>query len=355
VTADTVALAHYRSRKRLVEAIADEAQQAWRSVTVTDLVGSWRAAAAPLLVGLAGAQLAAAQDSDTYLDTVLDEQGIDPAAEGATNARALAGVASDGRDLDTLLDRPMIATLAAIGEGASTALALATGYATLDMIVRTQVADAGRIADLVGTCGRPRAGGYTRMVVGKTCGRCIVLAGRWYRYDAGFNRHPRCDCVGIPSREAIAGDVQLDPRRAFDAMTRGEQDKAFTKAGAEAIRLGADPAQVVNARRGANGLSPAGARITAAEARALREGRDIGRLRTTRIHGQDVFVTTEGATTRGVAGRRLGARETGVKVKDQRYRVSRTPRLMPESILQAAEGNRGEAIRLLKRFGYITA
>jgi hypothetical protein len=325
VTADTVALAHYRARRRLAESAAAEAKRLWRLVSAADLVGSWREASTRMLVVLSGAQLAAARAADGYLDTVLDEQDISPDAEGRTNARALAGVASDGRDLSTLLDRPIIATLVAIGDGATTSQALATGHATLDMIVRTQVADAGRVADQVAMTARPRTTGYTRMVVGKTCSRCLILAGRWYRYDAGFNRHPRCDCVGIPSREAIAGDVHLDPQRAFDAMTRAEQDKAFTKAGAEAIRLGANPAQVVNARRG---MQIAGA------------------------YGRTVATTTEGVTTRGLAGRRLGARDTGVKAKDQRYRTSRTPRLMPEQILRDAK-DRDDAIRLLKRFGYI--
>lgn len=110
---------------------------------------------------------------------------------------------------------------------------------------------------------------------------------------------------------------------------------------------------MVNARKGALGLTPAGARITAEEARLLRDGKDIGRLRTVRVFGQDVFVTTEGSTTRGLAGARLGAKDTGKKVKGQRYRRSRTPRLMPESILQAAGADRAEAVRLLRRFGYI--
>jgi hypothetical protein len=353
VSAEAVAIEHYRARRALVDAVADLAERAWRSVSVVNLIASWQEAAGPLLVGLAGAQLATAQDADSYLDAVLAEQGIDPAAEGELNARALAGVASDGRDLDTLLNRPMIATLAAVGEGATLDLAMATGYATLDMIVRTQVADAGRIADQVAMTARPRVTGYVRLVVGRTCSRCVVLAGRWYRYNAGFNRHPRCDCIGVPSRENAAGDVRTNPQAYFDSLSSTEQDKAFTKAGAEAIRLGADIGQVVNARRGALGLTTAGARITAEEARMLRDGRDIGRLRTTRVYGQEVFVTTEGTTTRGTAGVRLGAKESGDKVKGQRYRRSRTPRLMPESILQAAGRDRTEAIRLLRRFGYI--
>lgn len=349
---EAIAFERYRARRRLIEAVSKQARKAWRTLSLADLDGSWSMLSPTLLLALSGAQLAAAVGADDYLDAVLAAQEIDPAADGATAGRQLAGIASDGRELGTLLDQPVIATKIAIGGGATTAEALATGYTSLDMIVRTQVADAGRVADQVALTARPHANGYVRMVVGKTCSRCIVLAGKWYRYNAGFERHPSCDCVHIPSSEAVGGDMVLSPRKTFDAMSTAEQDKVFTKSGAEAIRLGADPAQVVNARRGAAGLTPAGARITAAEARMLRGGRDIGRLQASSVFGQQVFTTTEGTTTRGVAGRRLGAGDTGLKVKGQRYRRSRTPRLMPESILAAAR-DRDEAIRLLKRFGYI--
>ena len=294
---ESVALGRYRARRKLVDNIADLARSAWREVLPASLDVSWSRAAGPLLVALSGAQLAAAQDADGYLGEVLGAQGIDPAADGTTAARSLAGIASDGRDLATLLDQPMIATKVAISGGATVADALATGYSTLDMIVRTQVADAGRVADQVALTARRNANGYVRMVVGRTCSRCIVLAGRWYRWNAGFDRHPRCDCVHIPSREAVGGDMALDPRRTFDALSEAEQDKVFGKAGAEAIRKGVDIARVVNARRGMQ---------TAAD----------GRLYTTEA-----------------AGKR--------------------PRLMPEQILREAGGSRDEALRLLRLHGYI--
>lgn len=111
--------------------------------------------------------------------------------------------------------------------------------------------------------------------------------------------------------------------------------------------------QIVNARRGALGLTPAGARITGPEARILRGGRERGHLQATDVYGRQLLVTTEGVTVRGTAGVRLGARETGTRKPGDRYRSAKTPRLMPESILQIAGDDREEAIRLLKRFGYI--
>lgn len=206
MSAEEVALEHYRGRRELVDDIAGEALRLWRLVSRSDLVGSWREAAAQLLVSVSGAQLLAAKEADSYLDDVLGEQDIDPAGNGKLIPRSLAGIASDGRTLDTLLEQPIIATLTAIGGGAPVDTALATGYSSLDMIVRTQVADAGRVADQVALTARPEAGGYTRMVVGRTCSRCIILGGRFYRWNAGFKRHPRCFPAGVvvdgPASEA---------------------------------------------------------------------------------------------------------------------------------------------------------
>ncbi|GLY21686.1 hypothetical protein Misp04_14180 [Micromonospora sp. NBRC 101691] len=192
MSARTVALDHYRRRRRLADALAAVAARLWRRISPDDIARSWATALVDLVPVTNAAQLAAARVADAYLDAVLDAQGIDPTAEARVVPAALAGVASDGRPLASLLYEPAIGTLKAIGAGATVERALAGGFASLDMMVRTQVADAGRAADQVAMVARRRAGGYTRMVVGRTCGRCVVLAGRWYAYNAGFDRHPRC-------------------------------------------------------------------------------------------------------------------------------------------------------------------
>jgi hypothetical protein len=300
VSAESVAREHYRGRHRLADAVARLAAQLWRRIDPANLDHSWAAVAPQLLIGVAGAQLAAARTADDYLDGVLSAQDASPAADMALVPDALAGVASDGRPLDSLLVNSVFAVKAAIGDGAPVDLAMATGYANLDMLVRTQVADAGRAADQVSLVAHRAAGGYVRMVVGKTCSRCIVLAGRHYEWNAGFLRHPRCDCIHIPAAESL-DSLRTNPRALFDAMSRPEQDKTFTKAGAEAIRDGSDIGRVVNARRG---MYEAG-------------GKQL---------------TTE-ATTRAGVNRRI--------------------RLMPEQIYREAGGDREEALRLLRAHGYL--
>jgi len=320
-----VARAHGRDRIGLVEAVADEARRAWRRLNPAQISQTWISQLLPLMVVLTGAQRVAAGEADRYLDEVLDAQGLDPAATGRTASASLSGIASDGRGLDNLLYQPVIGTLELIGHGTSIDEALAAGGFLLDRIVRTQVADAGRVADLVATTARPQATGYVRMLVGQSCSRCVLLAGRWYRYNAGFQRHPKCDCVGLPGRENTAGDIRTNPTAYFHSLSPADQDRIFTKAGAEAIRNGADINQVVNARRG---------------------------VQTASLFGRDVLVTTEGTTTRGLAGIRLGARQTQTKNAADRYRRATRVRLMPEQILRDAK-DRDDALRLLRLHGYL--
>jgi hypothetical protein len=334
--------------------LRQEAADAWARVDPARISETWLQQIPRLLLLLTGGQHAAAVSADRYVTEVLVEQRINPAAEGRLDAMSLSGIASDGRPLESLLAQPGIAAKVALAGGETIERAMTAGGALAQLIAHTQVADAGRIADGVALTGRREAPGYVRMTVGKTCSRCIILAGKFYRWNAGFKRHPHCDCVHIPAAESDSNDLRVNPRKTFDAMTAAEQDKVFTQSGAQAIRDGADMNQVVNARRGAAGLTPAGARITAAEAKLLRGGRDVGRLETRSIFGQDLFVTTEGNTTRGQAGRRLGANADGVKKAGGRYRSAKAPRLMPESIYQIAGADRDEAIRLLRRNGYIT-
>jgi hypothetical protein len=327
-------LRHAEFRQRIAAAAESAGQERWSQLHRLDAV-AWLKAIPELAVILAAGQLAAAAEAEQYVTEAI---GV---GEGQGNPEALAGVASDGRSLESLLFSPMVAAVVARRQGATLARARAAGSISLRMILHTQVADAGRMADQVAISAR-RGAGYVRVSIPPSCSRCAMLAGRFYRYNAGFRRHPRCNCVHVPVRgESAARSEGLvaDPREYFRSLSRAEQDRVFTKDGAKAIRLGADIGQVVNARRGATGLATA-ARLTPDEARILRGGRDRGRLQTTRVFGQDAFVTTEGTTRRGLAGQRLIAEG------------SQVPRLMPESIFEFATSQE-DAIRLLRRFGYL--
>lgn len=287
------AAARYSELVLIGRAVASVAAASWAQVQAADIAGSWLQLLGRPLVTLAAGQTLAARGADDYVTRALDGQGAAPRPGGSVAPEAFAGVASDGRPLATLLQQPVVRTLTAIKAGAPVQRALTLGALDLDMIVRTQVADAGRVATGVAIAARPRTG-YVRMLNPPSCSRCAILAGRWYQWNAGFDRHPRCDCLHIPAREDRADDLRTDPEAYFRSLGRADQERVFTKAGAEAVRAGADVGQVVNARRGiytAGGRAFTSAGSGSAKARLMpeqifrdAEDRDDA-VRLLRLHG----------------------------------------------------------------------
>lgn len=106
--------------------------------------------------------------------------------------------------------------------------------------------------------------------------------------------------------------------------------------------------QVVNARRGASGLSAPG-RLTAEERKILNGGKRA-HLKRVDVYGRQVYVTTEGTTRRGLAHHRMSAWSEDVVGEFGREGY---PRLLPESVYEIAGDDRVLALRLLRRFGYL--
>lgn len=301
MSVELVAQAHYAQRAAVSTAVAVTAAELWAQVSLSAIAASWQALVAVLSAAVGAGQRRAAVPAAQYVADVAAAAGRASDQAGGLVPESLVGVASDGRDLTSLLYRPAVATLTAIGQGTDVETAHRAGGVALDMIVRTQVADAGRAADQVAIVADRTMTGYVRMLQPPSCSRCVVLAGRRYRWNQGFRRHPRCDCVHIPTAEDSADDLRTNPRAYFDSLTPAEQDRAFTAAGAQAIRDGADVARVVNARRA---IYTAGGRTF-----------------------------TRDSTTRRGTGRQV--------------------RLTPDQIYIEAGGDRDEALRLLRLHGYI--
>jgi hypothetical protein len=312
---------HYQLQARLAAAAARAALTAWSKVPLGAL-DRWQALD---LAGIVTAlQLAAAESADPYVTAALLEQGIAPDQDYAINAVVFAGVAGDGRSLVSLLDQPRIRAKTLIGLGWASEDAWRNARASLQTMAATAVQDAGRGAVQVATAARPHVTGFVRMLTPPSCSRCTVLAGRWYRYNAGFDRHPRCDCIGIPANEDTSGDLRTNPRLAIESGNVTGLSRADSRA---ILDDGADVGQVINAHRG---------------------------MYTADLFGRRLQLTTEGITKRGLAGQRLGNFEQNVaRDEGQRYRRSQVPRLRPESIYRVAGDDRAEALRLLRRFGYL--
>jgi hypothetical protein len=247
---------------------------------------------------LAATQVLAARNAAAYVPTVLDELGIDAAAVADVQPTAFVG-ASSGVSLDTLFGTVPTQAKGWSGQGLSLDEIETSAGNLLEGIFETQIADVSRAAVSVGTTARPAVNGYVRMVSADACGRCLVLAGKFYRYNADFERHPRCHCYGVPATRQAARDMTFSPEEAFRGMSPAQQNRSFGKANAQAIRDGADISRVVNATGRRSGM-------------------------TSTISG--VKVTTE------ATGGRL--------------------RLVPEAIYKLAS-DRDEALRLLRVNGYL--
>ncbi|MER6531164.1 hypothetical protein [Streptomyces sp. NPDC001508] len=333
-----VALAQYRRQQALVRRAANRVQAVWRQINRSDITGSWEQLSPLLVAAVVEAQTEAARLADPYLDEVLAAEHADPAAVGRVNPSAFAGIASDGRPLLSLLYQPVIDWKVRMLAGQSMQDAFHGAMTSALRITATQVADAGRGATGVAMAGRRTIQGYVRVVNPPACSRCIILAGKEFGWNKGFQRHPRCKCIHLPTtliarnqhRRGSLGEGGgfLDPDAYFSRLSAAEQDRIFGRAGARAIREGADIAQVVNARRG---------------------------MYTADAYGRRVAATREGATRRGAFWRQERRRAIDRGLVDSRGRDFRlrTPRLMPEEIFRLAE-SRDEALAMLRRFGYLT-
>jgi hypothetical protein len=350
-TARQLALRHYRRQQRIARLTTNQIQELWRLLDVSDLTGSWKAGIGRRMTQVVTAgQLASAGLADAYVDEIVDVEGGDPERAGSVRSAAFAGLAADGRALDSLLYLSVITTKQGIGGGLDTQDALMRGLRRALTMSSSEVTQAGRGAVGASMAGKRTIQGYVRVVQPPACARCIVLAGKEYGWNTGFQRHPKCDCIHLPTtliarsqrrgrvdsdsftpttRPGRGGAGFIDPSAYFNGLSRAEQDRIFTAAGARAIREGADIGQVVNARRG---------------------------MYTSTAYGRTLRATREGTTTRGSFYRQERARDIArgrVPANiGRQYRLT-SPRLMPEEIFELAE-SRDEAISMLRRFGYLT-
>lgn len=295
----------------------------------------WRAMLPLLVAQIERAQASAAVLAGRFVPAALGDLGLPDDPTAVIDPTPLIGVTGSGLPIEQLyaglpdqlalnvarltapeqevqsdIALPSAATSPEVFGQAMTATAL-----QLERSLQTVISDTGRAAESLEIAVRPDTG-YVRMLNPPSCSRCVVQAGKFFRWNAGFERHPRCDCRHIPARESMSKDLRVDPDRYFRSLSPGEQEAAFGKAGAQAIRDGANLGQVVNA---SSGMRPA------------------------QVYGQNLKITDTGVTKYGFAGQVFKARGRN---------AATTPRLMPSSIYQIAD-DRAEALRLLKLNGYV--
>lgn len=344
----------FSRNQRLVD-IADTARtralKAWQAMDYDNLDDSWGDVGQAVTQQVTAAQLAAAKGSDRYTAQVATQTpGFTPAAS-AIVPEAFSSIDGQGRDVAGILYGAVTTTKKAIGAGLGRVRSMEAGATYLAAILKTVIADVARSADLTSSTGRGFTY-YVRVCNGSACSRCAMLAGIRSGREA-FLRHVSCQCSAVPasSKEAPKG-IYSDPQEYFDSLTGPEQDRVFTKAGAEAIRDGADISKVVSARRAAKGIgwSTRGYELNPNSGRRLAKT-TIGR----RADGTpiQVYATREGTTARGAFFKQQKLFNTTTRKLGAQYTSTNRIRLMPEEIMRLSGGDLATEQAFLRDAGYL--
>jgi len=336
---------HQLSRIALSYDAVRRTAASWRAADVDYLDTSWNVIAPALVDQVSEAQRVAASQSDSFIDDAVAAQG-GSAGKATVNPDAFAGVMIDGREVGPAMFGAVTHTKMLIGAGMPPARAFEGGASFLATVVQSAIADAGRQSDRVSMIGK-QITRYIRVISPGACSRCAILAGVASAAKA-YERHPNCHCTACPLPDwdsPIPDGFYRSADDYFDSLDPKEQNRVFTNAGATAIRAGADPTAIVNARR--NAVGPGG--LTERKSGLKAElGYDV--------FGKPikVYTTSEGTTIRGAYGRAEARRQAEfTKSARDRYRRTVNPRLMPETIVPLAKGDPEKLRRLLGQYGYL--
>lgn len=326
-----LALEHQRKRNELSDRVARRAVRLWRSVSSGNLDAGWDAVAPSLVSIVAVGQFQAASMASRYTSAAFGAQGmVSEPARVVTDA--FTGVTLDGREVGPELYTSVTTTKSLIGRGVGVGAAFQAGTALMSILAATMVRDAGNMADKVSSVGRGTVQ-MARVLSPGACSRCAILAGVG-NFSKHFERHPRCRCSTVPVRsgEPVSDGIFDSAGAYFNSLSEAEQDRTFTKSGAEAIRLGASEASVVNSRSGMYRTRQPGSLVARATQRTLigPDGKPF-----------QAFVTSANRLRAGSPFRVDASRRTS------------QVRLMPETIMSLAGGDPARAVELLRQYGYL--
>lgn len=327
------ALEFYATQQAVTLTTRNEVRRLWRRMG-DDFDGSWARIGPAIVNLLLEGRTVAAEEASSYLPALMAALGLTDAPAAELNVPTLASRASDGRTLESLAAQSVVAAKAYLAATPSASFgaetvgnALSVAEQFLDLVARTQVPDAARVALGAMTTARPNLGGHVRVLNPPSCPRCAILGGRWYRWSDGFDRHEQCDCTmaPVPSEEyARAEGFIQSPMEAYQAG----DIRGLTDAQQKALDAGADISRVVNAYRGVS--------ITSTRSRIPKSF----------LKKADVAAKRD---TSGPLGDLLGFLPAEIrypKKVDPTYPT-------PEGIYQVAAGDRAKALALLIQHGYL--
>lgn len=317
----------------------------------TDFDAGWKLIGPTVLSIMNEAQSRIVASSVEYIPTVLEETGQLRTQLAEPNAQALVGLTGAGFPTGEALSVATIRAKQSVASGSTTSMALNEAGKWLSYSAGTILSDTGRAAEGLGMHAWP-SHGWVRVLSTPSCSRCVILAGKWFKRNDGFDRHPGCDCHHMPASEVISGDLTVDPGAYYESLDdAGKLKFAGSHGNLKAIESGADINQIVNAYRTTGGVYRASERLSRGAVEAQ-----------IRLYGRESKFSIEGITRRGQFGRqeidRAGGgivERTGRRqgyIKNQSITRARAARLMPESIYTVSKSPE-DAVRLLRRYGWL--
>ena len=216
-----------------------------------DFDQSWLRVGPSILQTVELGRAAAVTRSLGYASAVLEETNQDAPAAGELNPNRFLESAPNGQPMVDVLAGSVVQAKVAVQSGAPAQEALGQAERWLTGVTLTALADTGRAVVGADIAQRPTLTGYVRMLNAPSCSRCIILAGKFFKWNEGFQRHPRCDCKHIPAQNADWAKAEgfiSDPYEAFNSLTKSEQERVFGRIESRAIRDGADIYRIENTK-----------------------------------------------------------------------------------------------------------
>jgi hypothetical protein len=173
--------------------LADQIGQVWASVTLADIDAGWQQAKAAAVSTVVRGQLVGAAAALLYHRTLLAAHDVTPSGP-QIRPLGFAGQGSGKLGLSEVVDFAPIRVKQAIARGLPARQALTVGQAQLEAVADSELHEAARGVMDVAMNTEPAYRGYLRHPNPGACGRCLILANRFYRTNEGFERHPRCSC-----------------------------------------------------------------------------------------------------------------------------------------------------------------
>lgn len=239
----------------MVAAVTTQALNRLWARTSTEFDAAWAGIRSRVFTVLQLGRAATVHAAIPYTGEVLAETKQVGVPSGALIPKAFLDTAPNGFPVMDTLDSLPVRAKQAVARGLPPLEAQRAAGKWLTGVSLTMLADTRRDVYQADIIQRPQVTGYVRMLNPPSCDLCVILAGKRFLWNQGFQRHKNCDCTHIPASEALAGDLTTDPYAYFRSLTEAEQNATFGKVQADAVRDGADIYRVTNTR--ARGLGTA--------------------------------------------------------------------------------------------------